>query len=57
MLIEDWYGAFEESHQECERLRTMIRKLCNIVESEYPETDERYEFAMNCLTDVGEQDA
>ena len=36
------------------RYKVMIRKLCNIIESEYPETDERYQFAMNCLTDVGD---
>lgn len=47
----------DEANAEIVRLRTTIRKLCKIVESEYPETDERYEFAMNCLTDVGEQDA
>jgi hypothetical protein len=40
---------------ELERLRVMIRKLCNIVAGEYPESDDRYEFAMNCLTDVGEE--
>ena len=39
---------------EMERLRNMIRSLCEIVTSEYPESDERWEFAMNCLTDVEE---
>ena len=39
---------------EMERLKNMIRSLVSIIESEYPEDDERYQFAMNCLTDVGE---
>jgi hypothetical protein len=38
-----------------ERYKQMIRELCKIVQSEYPESDERYEFAGNCLTDVGEE--
>ena len=54
MMREDWYEAFEEASRENDRLRAMIRHLCNIVQSEYPESDERYEFAGNCLTDVGE---
>jgi hypothetical protein len=37
-----------------ERYKQMIRQLVSIIESEYPESDERYQFAMNCLTDVGE---
>ena len=40
---------------ETERLRSMIRSLVSIIESEYPESDDRYQFAMNCLTDVGEK--
>ena len=36
------------------RLKVMVRKLCEIIENEYPESDDRYQFAMNCLTDVGE---
>jgi hypothetical protein len=38
---------------ENERLKVMIRHLCRIIE-EYPEEDERFQFAMNCLTDIGE---
>jgi len=40
---------------EINRLKVMIRKLCEIIQSEYPESDDRYEFAGNCLTDVGEE--
>lgn len=38
---------------EIARLKNTIQKLCEIIESEYPEDDERYQFAMNCLTDIG----
>ena len=55
-----------EDHYDCEiteielsdeiaQLKDMIYKLCNIIESEYPESDDRYEFAMKCLSDVGEK--
>ncbi len=37
------------------RYKVTIRRLCEIITSEYPESDDRYEFAMNCLTDVGEE--
>ena len=40
---------------EIKRRDSMIRSLVSIIESEYPEDDERYQFAMNCLTDVGEE--
>ena len=38
-----------------QRYKIMIRRLCEIIQSEYPESDDRYEFAGNCLTDVGEE--
>ncbi len=44
-----------ECAEEIHRLEAIIRQLCSIIESEYPEDDERYQFAMNCLTDVGEE--
>lgn len=44
-----------ENTDEIERLKSMIRILCNIISDEYPEEDERYQFAMICLTDVGEK--
>ncbi len=53
--MKDKYAEY--SHEllvEIIRLRSMVRQLVSIIESEYPESDERYQFAMNCLTDVGE---
>ena len=55
MCDDDLYEYEEEQIKEIERLKNMIRSLCNIIESEYPESDERYQFAMNCLTDVGDE--
>jgi len=43
-----------ELYEEVKRLKQMIRYLCRIIESEYPESDSRYEFMANCLTDIGE---
>lgn len=43
-------GTYEPD--EVDRLKKMIRHLCYIIRDEYPESDERYQFAMNCLTDV-----
>lgn len=42
-------------YREIAQLKMTIRILCNIIESEYPESDDRYRFAMKCLTDVGEK--
>ena len=44
-----------ELPDETDRLKVMIRRLCEIIQSEYPESDDRYQFAGNCLTDVGEE--
>lgn len=49
------YEIGDEAGDEIESLRAMVRCLVGIIESEYPEDDERYQFAMNCLTDVGEK--
>jgi hypothetical protein len=49
------YEIGDEAGAEIIRLETMIRRLCEIITSEYPESDDRYEFAMNCLTDVGDE--
>lgn len=48
------YEIGDDAADEIERLKNMIRSLVSIIESEYPESDERYQFAMNCLTDVGD---
>jgi hypothetical protein len=52
---EEYLDEHGECKEEIERLKVMIRKLCEIIQSEYPESDDRYEFAGNCLTDVGEE--
>jgi hypothetical protein len=49
------YEISEDQERTISRYATTIRRLCDIITSEYPESDDRYEFAMNCLTDVGEE--
>ena len=54
-LSRELFESNVECIEEIESLKVMIRQLVSIIESEYPESDERYQFAMNCLTDVGDE--